>query len=140
MDSCFRSDGEPYGRKNSTWTDANVPEHELRWLENDLRSNSHPVIVFAHQRLDVGTAHGVRNAPQVRSILEASKSVRAVFQGHSHANDVNEINGIPYCTLVAMVEGEGEANNGFSVMTLDRFGVIAVDGFVKQADHRWPAR
>ena len=25
LDACFRSDGEPYGRKNSKWTDANVP-------------------------------------------------------------------------------------------------------------------
>ena len=29
LDSCFRSDGKPYGRKNSTWTDANIPAHEL---------------------------------------------------------------------------------------------------------------
>jgi alkaline phosphatase len=32
LDSCFRSDGKPYGRKNSTWTDANIPAHELEWL------------------------------------------------------------------------------------------------------------
>ncbi|MCA9060943.1 MAG: metallophosphoesterase, partial [Planctomycetaceae bacterium] len=25
LDSCFRSDGEPYQRKNFTWTDANLP-------------------------------------------------------------------------------------------------------------------
>ena len=32
LDSCFKSDGTPYGRRNFKWTDANVPESELRWL------------------------------------------------------------------------------------------------------------
>ena len=31
LDSCFRSDGEPYGRKNSKWNDANLPAAEVEW-------------------------------------------------------------------------------------------------------------
>ena len=105
LDSCFRSDGEAYGRNNFQWTDANIPTPELDWLAADLQANNKPVIVFAHQRLDVSNNHGVKNNADVRKILEDSKRVLAVFQGHSHQNDLKEIGGIHYCTLVAMVEG-----------------------------------
>ncbi|QDU37531.1 Calcineurin-like phosphoesterase superfamily domain protein [Maioricimonas rarisocia] len=139
VDSCFRSDGQPYGRKNFTWTDANVPQQELDWLAEDLKQSERPTIVFAHQRLDVSNSHGVRNCPAVRDVLEQSGKVRAVFQGHSHQNDYREIGGIHYCTLVAMVEGGGEESNGYSVMDLQTDGTIAISGFRKQNDYRWPA-
>lgn len=139
LDSCFRSDGTPYGRKNFKWTDANVPPAELEWLAADLDATDRKTIVFAHQRLDVSTNHGVNNNADARKILESSGKVTAVFQGHSHQNDVNEINGIHYCTLVAMVEGSGKENNGYSVMDIAPDGTIKLKGFRKQADYRWPA-
>ncbi|MFG0295366.1 MAG: metallophosphoesterase family protein [Maioricimonas sp. JB045] len=139
LDSCFRSDGEPYGRRNFTWTDANVPAEELDWLADDLKQTQKPTIVFAHQRLDVSNSHGVRNCPAVREVLEQSGKVRAVFQGHSHRNDHREIEGIHYCTMVAMVEGSGEESNGYSVMDLHSDGTITIDGFRRQNDYHWPA-
>ena len=133
LDSCFRSDGQPYQRKNFRWTDANVPPAELDWLQADLKENRKPTIVFAHQRLDVSTSHGVRNCVEVRRVLEGSGNVLAVFQGHSHQNDLKEIGGIHYCTQVAMVEGSGAANNAYSVMELTADGTIRLRGFRKQA-------
>ena len=137
LDSCFRSDGEPYGRKNFQWTDANIPAAELEWLEADLKANDKPVIVFAHQRLDVSNDHGVKNNADVRKVLESSGKVLAVFQGHSHQNDLKEIRGIHYCTLVAMVEGSGAENNGYSLMDIQPDGTIHLTGFRKQESHVW---
>ncbi len=137
LDSCFRSDGVPYGRKNFKWTDPNIPPQELEWLKADLKTTSKKTVVFAHQRLDVSNHYGVKNGEAVRSILEQSKKVLAVFQGHSHKNDHNEINGIHYCTLVAMVEGAGEQNNAFSMMKIADAGTIRIDGFIKQSDYLW---
>ena len=137
LDSCFRSDGEPYGRKNFQWTDPNIPAAEIEWLQADLKTNDRPVIVFAHQRLDVSNNHGVKNNADVRQVLEASGKVLAVFQGHSHQNDYREIDGIHYCTLVAMVEGSGAENNGFSMMDLHRDGTIRLTGFRKQKNYNW---
>jgi alkaline phosphatase len=137
LDSCFRSDGQPYGRKNFEWTDPNIPDVELDWLKTDLAANSKPTIVFAHQRLDVSTHHGVKNAASVRTVLE-SADVQLVLQGHSHQNDHKEINGIHYCTLVAMIEGAGVTNNGYSVMTLANDGTIQISGFRKQQGYAWP--
>ena len=137
LDSCFRSDDEPYGRKNSKWTDANIPAAELEWLRADLSANDTPVIVFAHQRLDVSEQHSVRNNADVRKLLEASGRVLAVFQGHSHQNDLSDIGGIHYCTLVAMVEGSGKENSGYSLMDVEANGTIHLTGFRKQKSHQW---
>ena len=137
LDSCFRSDGEPYGRKNFKWTDANIPAAELEWLEADLKSTKLPVIVFAHQRLDVSNNHGVKNNADVRKDVETSGRVLAVFQGHSHQNDLKEIGGIQYCTLVAMVEGSGAENNGYSMLVIQPDGTLRLTGFRNQKSYDW---
>jgi len=139
LDSCFRSDGEPYGRKNFVWTDPNIPVAELKWLQADLKATSKKTVVFAHQRLDVRNSHGVKNAAAVRRVLEASQKVLAVFQGHSHENAHKEIAGVHYCTLVAMVEGAGPENNGYSLMSLAEDGTIRITGFRKQSPYNWQA-
>lgn len=137
LDSCFRSDGEPYGRKNFVWTDPNVPAMELAWLKADLKATSKKTVIFAHQRLDVSNNHGVKNGTDVRKVLEDSGQVMAVFQGHSHQNDHKDIAGIHYCTLVAMVEGSGVQNSGYSIMEIADNGTIRVSGFRKQSDYTW---
>jgi len=139
LDSCFKSDGTPYGRRNFKWTDANVPEPELQWLQDDLKQTTHPTIVFAHQPLDLKDtdAHAVKNSSVVRKVLEESGKVAAVFQGHSHRNHYSDIAGIHYCTMVAMVEGSGLTNNGYSTMDLLDDGTIVLNGFRKQKDYRW---
>ena len=137
LDSCFRSDGTPYGRRNFQWTDPNIPAAEVDWLREDLKSAPGKTVVFAHQRLDVNNHYGVKNANEVRQVLEKSGKVRAVFQGHSHQNDHKEIAGIHYCTLVAMVEGSGAENSGYSTMNIRRDGTIQITGFRKQKDYGW---
>lgn len=137
LDSCFRSDGVPYGRRNFEWTDPNIPATELEWLTADLLATSKKTVVFAHQRLDVDNHYGVKNAAEVRRVLEESGKVLAVFQGHSHRNDHKDITGIHYCTLVAMVEGSGAENNGYSLVAIADDGTIHVQGFRKQADYMW---
>ena len=134
LDACFREDSTPYSRKNFDWQDANLPKSELTWLESELSKASGPVVVLAHQRLDMDKAHAVRNAAEVRSLLEKSGKVLAVFQGHSHKNDYQQINGIHYTTLVAMVEGSGLENNGYSLLDIMRDGSLRLNGFRRQVN------
>lgn len=137
LDACFRSDGEPYGRNNSTWRDANIPEAELEWLADDLKKTENKTIVFVHQRLDVKKDYAVKNAEAVRKVLEASGKVLAVFQGHSHKNEHQHINGIHYCVHRAMVEGTGEEKNGFSTLDVFEDGTIKLTGFREQKNYQW---
>lgn len=138
LDSCFRSDGEPYGRQNFEWTDPNIPAAEIEWLRKDLDHTQGKTIVFAHQRLDVENHYGVKNCKQVRSILENSGKVLAVLQGHSHKNEHQIIGGIHYCVLVAMVEGSGADNNAYSILDLFSEGTIRITGFQQQNTYAWP--
>lgn len=138
LDACFRRDGVAYGRRNFEWTDANIPQEELEWLESELAAGAEPVVVFTHQRLDVSNNHGVRNNAAVRERLERSGRVLAVFQGHSHKNDHRDIGGIHYCTHVAMVEGTGLLNNAYSVIDIHPDGTISLHGYHQQHSYRWP--
>jgi predicted phosphodiesterase len=139
LDACYRSDGQDYGRKNSKWNDANIPATEVEWLRGDLQKTDRKTIVFVHQRLDVSTDHGVKNCAEVRKVLEDSRRVLAVLQGHSHQNDHKEIAGIHYTTLRAMVEGSGVDNNGYSLMRILPDGTIVLKGFRKQSNYDWAA-
>ncbi len=141
LDACFREDGTPYERKNFGWQDSNLPKSELSWLEAELGKSTGPVIILAHQRLDLDKAHAVRNAAEVRALLEKSGKVLAVFQGHSHKNDLQQIAGIPYITLVAMVEGTGLESNGYSMLEVMPDESLRLQGFRKQTSRTFaPAK
>ncbi|MEN3941375.1 metallophosphoesterase [Prosthecobacter sp. SYSU 5D2] len=132
LDACFREDGIAYGRSNFHWKDCHIPAQEQAWLKDELARATGPVIILAHQRLDLDAAHAVKNAAEVRALLEKSKKVLAVFQGHSHKNDLQEINGIPYCTLAAMIEGTGPENNSYTLLDILPDSSLRLNGFRKQ--------
>lgn len=121
LDACFRKDGEPYGNNGFDWTDTCIPPAELEWLKADLEATRYSTVVFVHQRLYVDNNHGIANRAEVRKLFEASGKVRMVFQGHSHVDELNQINGIDYRTLAAMAEGPAD-NNAYAVLTLNENG------------------
>lgn len=132
LDACYRADGVAYGRNNFDWKDTAIPPAELEWLRADLATARKPTIVFAHQRLDEAPNHCLHNNAAVRSELERSGQVLAVFQGHSHKNDYQQIGGIHYCTLVAMIEGSGAENSGYSLLDILPDGSLRLHGFRRQ--------
>jgi hypothetical protein len=145
LDACFRQDGIAYARKNFVWHNTFLPAEQLEWLRGDLGATTKQTIVFAHQRLDFNPTDmptsnwqmTVKNAPEVRKILEGSGRVLAVFQGHSHQNDHREVGGIHYCVLRAMVEGSGAEQNGYSIANLYADGSIRIEGFRRQRNYEW---
>ena len=139
LDSCFLKDGTPYGRNNSRWNDANFPQEELDWLAKDLKQTKNKAIIFVHQRLDTEDGYSVNNAEAARKVLEDAGNVLAVFQGHSHKNNHQLINGIHYCVHRAMVEGGEEKDNGFSTLDVYKDGTIKLTGFFEQQGYEWQA-
>jgi predicted phosphodiesterase len=130
LDANYISDGSDYDRGNFSWTDANIPNTQIEWLKKDLASTTKPTIVFVHQPLDGNTKHCVKNAEQVRHILEYNKNVLAAFHGHNHVGNYSLIEGIHYYTLKAVIEGSGEENNAYAIVEVydDR---VVVTGYRK---------
>ncbi len=140
LDNNFRSDGRHYDHGRFDWKDANLPPEELDWLKADLAGTNNPALVFSHQLLDGAGPVFVKNAPAVRSILEESDRVLAVFQGHHHPGRYSRIHGIHYYTLKAMVEGSGPENNSYALVEVFPSGDILVTGYRKAAGKRLPRR
>ena len=137
LDGCFRADGAAYCSGNFAWTDTEIPAPQRAWLQTDLARNALPTIVFCHQRLDCiqPRHHRVKSAQEIRRILASSGNVRAVFMGHSHQNALATLDGIPYATLEAMVEGSGPEKSGYSLLNLAPDGTLRLEGFRRHAEH-----
>ncbi|MHC4604996.1 MAG: metallophosphoesterase family protein, partial [Planctomycetota bacterium] len=131
LDANYRADGTDYDRGNFDWTDANVPDAELNWLKQDLVAARRGAIVFIHQLLDGTGSHFVKNAGEVRAILQSSGKVPAVFQGHQHSGGCSQIEGIHYYTLKAMVEGPGPENSSYAIVEVRPDRSITVTGYRK---------
>lgn len=138
LDGCNRRDGAPYDSGQFDWRESNIPDRQIEWLKWDLRRTNLPTIVLTHQRIDgdAPNPYCVASADKVRAVLESSKDVVAVFQGHSHRNDYKSINGIHYVTLQAMVEGCGLENNGWSIVRGYSDGSLKVDGYASHQENR----
>ena len=134
LDANYRSDGKSYDRGNFDWTDCNIPPNQLEWLSNELDKKPLYNIVFVHQLLDGEGNHFINNASEVRKILEQSKKVLAVFNGHQHEGQYSLINGIHYYTLKAVVEGQGKENNAYAIVEILSDNSIVVNGYRKVED------
>lgn len=133
LDACYNKNESDYNAGNFDWKETYIPVAEQEWLEADLQATDKKTIVFVHQRLDYETGStGIKNAPEVREILEQSGKVLAVFQGHEHGGAYKSINGIHYCTLQAVVESSGLENNAYSLVHIRIDGSIEIKGFGKQ--------
>jgi DNA repair exonuclease SbcCD nuclease subunit len=131
LDANYKSDGSDYDRGRFDWKDANIPASELDWFHRDLAASHGPVVVFVHQLLDGTGSVYVKNASEVRQILQASGKVLAVFQGHHHPGAYSLVDGIHYYTLKAVVEGHGRDNNSYAVVAVQPNGDMVVTGFRK---------
>jgi predicted phosphodiesterase len=128
LDANYKADGAEYDHGNFAWTDTQIPAVELDWLRRDLAAAKSPTIVFVHQLLDGAGSEYVKDAAQVRDILEGSGKVLAVFQGHRHQGQVQQVHGIHYYTLKAVVEGDGPDNNAYAIVEIRPDRSMAITG------------
>mgnify|MGYP001356971619 CR=1 FL=1 len=129
LDANYRADGADYDHGDFDWTDANVSADELEWLRRDLAASEGDALVFIHQLLDGKGSVYVKNAAEVRRILQDSGKVLAVFQGHHHEGSYSRIEGIHYYTLKGMIEGQGPENSSYAIVELRNGRDLAVMGY-----------
>jgi alkaline phosphatase len=136
LDGNFTRDGSAYAAGNFSWTDTWIHRPQLEWLAEDLKqAGRKTTFAFIHQNLhDERDPHGVKNAPEVRRVLETAGNVAAVFQGHMHTGGYAKLGGIHYCTLRAMVEGPGLENNAYALVTVGESDRLEVEPFGRQGE------
>lgn len=121
-----------------------IPERQLQWLQNDLASTSKDAVVFEHYGLADNDMKGnfwfekephyalLTNRQEVRSILEKSGKVKAVFNAHQHWNSMNVHNNIPYFTVTSLVENtnnDGTASEAHTVVEITKKDIqVLVNG------------
>jgi predicted phosphodiesterase len=89
-----------------------IGPEQLAWFKTDLAASKYPVIIFSHQGLaHYGSAdqeYGVENYKVIQGLLEAHNAknsgskVVACFNGHTHYDYAENINGIWYITITSM--------------------------------------
>jgi len=139
LDGNFTNEGKAYDHGNFTWGNTIIPDDELSWLKEDLKTNELPAIVFIHQMIDDSKSktQSVQNAEAVRQILEESGKVLCVFQGHVHEERHNVINNIHYYSVIAVTDHEGPENNSYMVVNIYKDGSILVDGYRRASDQKF---
>jgi alkaline phosphatase len=119
----------------------NIPSFQLDWLCDDLAATDRPTIVCVHQRLDVeydfrSGGPEIYNAEEVRVLLEESRKVIAVFQGHDHDGAYSQIGGIHYITFRALVDRAEPTPPSWALVTLDLVNrTITIEGAGEQVDY-----
>lgn len=137
LDANYTREGKSYSKGNYDWKDSHIPDEQLNWLRDDLKKHKRPTVVFVHQQLDSSAfdaAHHIYcpdNADEIRTVLEEAGTVLVVFQGHYHEGSFNTINGIPYYTLKAVIEGDGAANNSYAIVEIEQGGRTVIKGYRK---------
>ena len=142
LDSLCHEDGSDCDSGDFEWNHCWVSQAQLDWLAADLAAaGDRMTLVFCHVNLedDGDESHRLENAAEVRAVLEAAGTVRAVFQGHYHPGRLATVNGIPYVTLRAMVTGPGLENTACAVVTVHPDGRIDLRGHGQQPSLSLPA-
>ncbi len=106
LDANYNTGGTPYRLRDIDWTDSLLPEDQLAFLRDSLAAGPEDAYIFIHQCLDPNAEahHILKNASEVRSVINKSGRVRGVFQGHYHPGLYSAVDGIPYRTLPAVCE------------------------------------
>jgi predicted phosphodiesterase len=107
IDGNFSPDGKAYQHGDFDWKESYIPEDQLLWLREQLEAAAFPAVILSHQRIDISCMHSVRNHEAVRAVINQSQKVKAVFQGHQHADDLRQLEGVTYYTLSAHKDDAG---------------------------------
>ena len=109
LDANYHDSGERYLPQKIDWTNSWLPPEQADRLKAVLADPAvEEAVVFLHELLNPSAdpRYLVRNAAEIRAILEKSGKVRRVYCGHYHKGMRETCNGISYVALPAMCEGE----------------------------------
>ena len=107
------------GAKNAKPWNGGIGPKQLRWLESQLTAAENAderVFLMCHYPVFPVNPHNLWNDREVLNIIDRHPCVLAWLNGHNHAGNYGERNGVHYVTLSGMVEHE--ELNAFGVATI----------------------
>lgn len=90
-----------------------IGEKQISWLKKELENTQVPIVIFSHQGIgsdpgNPGERYSITNAEEVRRLFEQHNKMNkeskiiACFNGHTHHDFAEDINGIWYITINSM--------------------------------------
>lgn len=106
-------DGNDKQNKSEKGYTSYMGKKQVKWLQNELNIATNPIVIFSHQGIghDPGVAgerYSIANSKEVRKIFEEhnrkniNTQVICCFNGHTHHDYAEDINGIWYITINSM--------------------------------------
>ncbi|WP_367875058.1 metallophosphoesterase [Luteolibacter sp. Populi] len=113
---------------------------QLTWLERELAAADaakERVIVCGHHPLVPADMHQAWNHAEILAVLERHPCVMAWFNGHNHAGDFVERNGLPYVTFRSMLHHP--ENTAYSIVEVHADRVL-IRGFGREVSRELKIR
>lgn len=112
------------------WMDSVVPPEQLDFLKRELDAAKVPCVVCCHELLHPKSdwGHIVKNAAEVREIIEKSGKVKTVLMGHYHEGSCMTHNGILYYAIAAQCR-ESVTTNSFAEIDILEDGSAVITGY-----------
>jgi predicted phosphodiesterase len=113
-----------------TWN-GGVGDKQLAWIESKLKAATKAkerVMLFCHFPVHPANVHNLWNHSAITELLAKYPCVAAYLNGHNHAGNYGEKNGIHYLTLKGMVDTQ---KNSYGVMEVHADRLI-LKGFGRQ--------
>jgi manganese-dependent ADP-ribose/CDP-alcohol diphosphatase len=88
------------------WNGA-IGARQLAWFDRECataRAAKQKIIVLAHHPVYPANQHNLWNAAEVLALLDRHSQIVAWINGHNHAGNFGERNGVPFLTVHGMVE------------------------------------
>lgn len=120
-----------------------INDKQKVWLKEDLNKTNKKCIIFVHHGLADQGLEGnpwfegksefcfVKNREEIRSILDLSHKVLAVFNGHLHWDKQDIHNSIPYFTIQSLTENEkdkGIASEAYAIVNINNKVEVEIKG------------
>ena len=118
---------------NKDWN-GGLGKQQMEWLDNQLRDaalKKQSTILFCHYPLLPHEAHTLWDSDQVLRIISKYKGVKAWINGHNHAGNYVEKDGVHFITMKGMVDTE--SGNAYATLTLSNKKII-LKGFHRESD------
>ena len=93
-----------------------LSEKSIKWLEEDLKQNMLPALIFTHYALAEDDSRNdecmfMKNRAEVKKILREDENVKAVFSGHQHIQKILYEDGLTYYVVGSPIADKTRTDN-----------------------------